>query len=128
MEDQIKDLAQKLVSTLSERLGVQLRYDRASVEWVDGYIERVRLNLDESSIVGLTTSIGSFLGECVIANYGGQWRESEGSWGVFFSDSNDRSAAFPFNKVRKQLLNGAEDSILSFYDVIPIVFDESHEI
>lgn len=78
--------------------------------------------------MGLTTSIGSFLGECIIANYGGQWRESEGSWGVFFSERNDRSAAFPFNKVRKQLLNGADDSILSFYDVIPIVFDKSHEI
>lgn len=128
MEEQIKDLAQKLISTLSERLGVHLKYDRASVEWVDGYIERVRLNLDESSMAGLTNSIGSFLGECIIVNYGGQWRESEGSWGVFFSERNDRSAAFPFNKVRKQLLNGAEDSILSFYDVIPIVFDKSHEI
>jgi hypothetical protein len=128
MEEQIKTLALKLISTLSERLGVHLKYDRASVEWLDGYIDRVRLNLDESSIDGITNSIGSFLGECIIANYGGQWRESEGTWGVFFSDRDDRSAAFPFNKVRKQLLNGAEDSILSFYDVIPVVFDKSNEI
>ena len=103
-------------------------YDRASVEWLDSYIERVRLNLDESSVNGLSNSIGSFLGECIIANYGGQWREAEGTWGVFFSDRNDKSAAFPFNKVRKQLLNGAEDSILSFYDVIPVVFDKADDI
>ncbi|MDQ3753879.1 MAG: hypothetical protein M3371_04015 [Acidobacteriota bacterium] len=128
MEEQIKDLAQNLTSTLSEMLGVNLKYDRASVEWLSGYIERIRLNLDESSIDGLTNSIGSFLGECVIANYGGEWRESEGTWGIFFSGRNDRSAAFPFNKVRKQLLNGAEDSILSFYDVLPIVLGKSHEI
>ena len=128
MEDQIKGLAQNLISTVSEKLGVHLKYDRPSVEWLDGYINRVRLSLDESSIDGIATSIGSFLGECIIANYGGQWRESEGTWGVFFSDRDDRNAVFPFNKVRKQLLNGAEDSILSFYEVIPVVFDTSNEI
>jgi hypothetical protein len=90
MEEQIKQLAQNLISTLSNKLGVHLNYDRASVEWLDGYINRVRLNLDESSIAGLTTSIGSFLEECIIANYGGQWRESEGTWGVFFSERDDR--------------------------------------
>ena len=128
MEEQIKELAQKLIDTCSEKLGVQLSYDRASVEWLDGYIERIRPHLDESSIGGVANSIGAFLGECIIANYGGQWRESEGTWGVFFSERDDRSAAFPLNKVRKQLLNGSEDSILSFYDVIPVVFGESDEI
>ena len=107
---------------------MNLSYDRASVEWLNGYIERIRPHLDESSIGGIANPIGAFLGECIIANYGGQWRESEGTWGVFFSERNDRSAAFPFNKVRKQLLNGSEDSILSFYDVIPVVFGESDEI
>ena len=128
MEERIKELAQKLVATCSEKLGVSLGYDRASVEWLGGYIERIRPHLDEPSIGGITDSIGAFLGECIIANYGGRWREFEGTWGVFFSESNDRSAAFPFNKVRKQLLNGEEDSILSFYDVIPAVFGDSDEI
>ena len=95
MEEQLKELARKLISTCSDMLGVDLCYDRASVEWLDGYIERIRPGLDESSVVGLTNSIGSFLGECIIANYGGRWRESEGGWGVFFSDRNDKSAAFP---------------------------------
>jgi hypothetical protein len=128
MEEKLKDLARSLISTCSETLGVNLRYDRASVEWLSGYIERIRPHLNESSIDGLVSSIGSFLGECIIANYGGEWRESEGTWGVFFSESNDRNAAFPFNKVRKQLLYGMEDSILSFYDVIPVVLGKSREI
>jgi hypothetical protein len=128
MEEQIKELAEDFSATVSEMLGVNLRYDRASVEWLSGYIERVRPTLNESSITGLTQSIGSFLGECIIANYGGEWRESEGTWGVFFSARDDRNAAFPFNKVRKQLLNGAGDSILSFYEVLPIVLGKSHEI
>lgn len=128
MEAQIKEFAQTFVSKCSERLGVDLKYDRASVAWVSDYIEHVRLDLDESSINGLVNWVGSFLGECLIANYGGGWRESEGMWGVFFSEANDKNAAFPFNKVRKQLLNGAGDSILSFYDVIPVVLGKSDEI
>jgi hypothetical protein len=121
MEERIKQLAENLISTCAETLGVSLRYDRVSVEWLSGYIERIRPHLDESSVNGLANSVGAFPGECIIANYGGQWRESEGNWGVFFSESDDRDAAFPFNKARKHLLYGAEDSILSFYNVLPVV-------
>jgi hypothetical protein len=128
VQEQIRDLAQNFTATVSGMLGVRLQYDRASVEWLSGYIERVRLTLNEASIAGLTQSIGSFLGECIIANYGGEWRESEGAWGIFLSTRDDRNAAFPFNKVRKQLLNGLEDSILSFYDVLPIVLGKADEI
>lgn len=124
MEKQIKDLAQNLVSTLSEMLGVNLKYDRASVEWMDGYIERIRPTLDKSSVDGLANSIGSFLGECIIANHGGTWREADETWGIYFDEKN---AAYPFAKVQKHLLNGRADSILSFYDVIPVVFSKSRE-
>ena len=125
MEKPIKDLAENLISTLSGMLGVQLKYDRASVEWIDGYIERTRPNLEASAVDGLSNSIGAFLGECIIANHGGQWRESEGTWGIYFDEKN---AAYPFAKVQKQFMNGGEDSILSFYDVIPVVFGKAHEI
>jgi hypothetical protein len=122
MEKQFTDLARNLISTLSEMLGVTLKYDRASVEWMDGYIERIRPTLDESSVNGLANSIGSFLGECIIANHGGVWREADGTWGIYFDEKN---AAYPFAKVQKHLLNGAGDSILSFYDTIPVLFGKS---
>jgi hypothetical protein len=125
MEEQMKELAQKLISTLSEQLGVSLKYDRASVEWMDGYIARIRPSLEVSAIIGLSNSIGAFLGECIIANHGGQWRETEETWGVYFDEEN---AAYPIAKAQKHLLNGSGDSILSFYDVIPLVFGKPHEI
>src|SRR2546423_2158620 len=84
MEEQIKEFAQTFISKCSERLGVNLEYNQASVEWLSGYIERVRLNLDEPSVDGLTNWIGSFLGECIIANYGGECREWEGTGGISF--------------------------------------------
>lgn len=122
MREQLRELAQQLILTLADKLGVNLKFDRASVAWMDGYIERLRPNLEESATIGLSNSIGAFLGECIIANHGGEWRETEGMWGVYFDDEN---AAYPMAKVQKHLLNGSGDSILSFYDVIPIVFGTS---
>ncbi|MGH9604143.1 MAG: hypothetical protein ACRD3N_00440, partial [Terracidiphilus sp.] len=85
------------ISGLGERFG----YNRASVEWVDGFIERGREGSKIES--GLVQVLGSYLGECIIHVYGGSWREHEGNWGVFFDNSN---AVFPFSKVQKQIESG----------------------
>ena len=122
MEEVFKELAEKLISTMSAQSGVELGYDAASVEWVDGFIERQRVRLQGDEARGLINVIGAFVGECVVANYGGSWRADEGgAWGVYFDDGN---AAFPFAKVRKQFDNGREggDSVHSFYSTIPYLF------
>ena len=114
-------LANTLIATVSETLGVQLTFDSDSVKWLDGYIERVRSRMDESQMHGLSKTIGAFLGECIISNYGGSWRQSDdGNWGVFFDDQN---VVFPFAKAYKQLANGNEDSIFGMYNIISVVFN-----
>lgn len=123
MKETFEQQAAFLVSTLSKDGVVELGYDDASVEWVDGFVERQRARGDASLAQGLTNVVGAYLGECIIRNYGGQWRaDDDGAWGVFFDTQN---AAFPFTKVAKQFANGAEDSIYSFYRTIPIVFGRS---
>ena len=58
------------------------------------------------------------MGACIAAAAGGswQWSEEQQALGVALGRNN---LAFPFAKVRKQLLNGREggDSVVSFYDV-----------
>jgi hypothetical protein len=44
--------------------------------------------------------------------------------GVSFNESN---AAYPFAKVQKQFQNGSEDSIRSFFEIIPVVFNSATE-
>lgn len=94
--------------------------NRESVEWVEGFIERQRArpDFDPDKTAGLAAVLGSFLGECIVAETDGEWKwhEEAGCWGVEVRDDN---VAFPFAKVEKQLRNGVEggDSILSFYDV-----------
>jgi len=83
MSAELKALANKLISNVSEMVGVHLQFDEESVKWLDGYIERIRPNVDESSIEGVSNSVGAFPGECIIANYGGIWAQSEeGDWGA----------------------------------------------
>ena len=77
MPEEFTALANTLIGTASDKLGVQLTLDSESVKWLDGYIERIRPGMDESQIQGLSNTIGAFLGECIIANYGGSWRQAD---------------------------------------------------
>lgn len=96
-----------------------LAYDEESVAWLDGYIERNRLNWDEQTGEKLVNILGSFLGECIRLNYGGEWQMTEYGLGIAFSDGN---VTFPFTKITKQIQNGSDDSIIGLYKSIPILF------
>ena len=100
---------------------LNLKYDADSVKFIEGFIERNKGNFEKEESKGLINSLGSFLGQCIIENYGGQWQldNETGSVAVAFDDKNK---AYPFAKVSKQFENGLEDSVYSFYNVIPSVF------
>jgi hypothetical protein len=114
----IKKNAQLVIDQLGPLSEISFGLNRDSVAWVEGYIEgqRARPDLSQVTIDNLVNVLGSFLGECIIANAGGSWQSSaENGWSIAFPDNNH---AYPFNKVRKLFVNGLEggDSILSFYD------------
>lgn len=83
------------------------------------FIERQRLRSEPGQTEGLAQTLGCFLGECICRNFGGEWQETEYGPAVVFSDGN---ACYPLNKVGKQFANGADDSVLSFYQTIPVLF------
>ena len=122
-EEKIRANAQLVVDRLSSVSGLDTRfgYNRDSVKWVYGFIERRRTAADVHSeeTAKLIQVLGSYLGECVIHTYGGIWKEQDDQWVVSFDDSNH---VFPFNKVWKQFHYGHGDSILSFFEMIPVVF------
>jgi len=98
-------------------------YNSDSVKWVEGFIERqrVRSDLSKEEMQQLVSNLGSFLGECVIACFGGEWRQHGPTWGVAFDENN---MAFPFSKVEKQFAGGMEESVDGWFRTIPIVFEK----
>jgi hypothetical protein len=119
MAERIRRNAELVVSIAHEQLNVDIGYDEAGVRWLDGYAQRQHEQGNPEIRDGLVDTLGSYLGECIIQSFGGQWAEIDGSWCVQFSEGN---AAYPHNKLRKQLENGAGDSVLSFFAAIPALF------
>jgi len=108
-----------LVMSLAARLGETISFDEAGVRWLDGFIQRQHEQGDPANRNGLVNTLGSFLGECIICTFGGEWAEMDRAWCVCF---DDRNAAYPFAKVAKQLERGTGDSVLSFFTLIPALF------
>ena len=111
----IRAHAERFITVIAEHVGQTLAYDRAGVEWVDGYVQRQHEQGDPKIREGLAKTVACYLGECLIRGVGGEWAMVGGMWAIRF---DERNAAYPLNKVQKHLENGAEDSILSFYDTI----------
>src|SRR5262245_3425447 len=109
MLDRIRANAALTMRVARDELDIELDFDEAGVEWLDGYVQRQHERGDPALRGKLTSTLGSFLGECIVHCFGGGWREVDGTWGIYFDDLN---AAFPFAKVSKHLANGRSDSVL----------------
>ena len=121
MIDQIRHNAELVQSVARNQLNVNVSFDKIAVEWLDGYVIRQHEQGNPDNLEGLISTLGSFFGECIVQTYGGYWFEGEHGWCVRF---NEKNAVFPFAKIEKQLRNGSEDSVLSMFETIPIVFKE----
>lgn len=111
------------IENLSEqvRIHLKLSYDADSVKRVEEFIEQTKSHLNSDAQQGLANSMGAFLGQCIIKNYGGRWLSDEKFKTICVAlPSGDR--LYPFAKTAKQFENGLEDSIYSFFTVIPTVF------
>jgi hypothetical protein len=109
-----------IVREASKASGSNLGYNETSVAWMDDYIESRRGDLDAELLEKSVDVFGSCLGECVRHQYGGQWRVIDWEMAVLFNESN---AVFPFSRVAKHFRNGREDSILSWFITIPLIFN-----
>ena len=117
---QANEISEKLLSEIKTNAEVartqlnkhqQLDYSKQSVKWVDDYLTGNRDFQPERMIV----IVGAYLGEAIIQNYGGEWIYNEGEIAVKVTDS---LVIFPFIKVLKSFMNGADDSIYAYFSAI----------
>src|SRR5262247_3056399 len=98
MEEQIRANAEMVVEQLRPLSNIDFGYTKESVEWLEGYIERLKSSGqfdNDDNKRKLISVFGSFLGECIVRCYGAVWRQREGVWCVAFDEKN---IAFPFAK------------------------------
>lgn len=106
------------LSELGRLYGEGFGFDDASVDWVDGFIERQRRQENVRRDPGaLVSVIGSYLGEAIISATGGRWAEdAQGALVVEFPNGDWCS---PFSKVAKHFELGHDggEGIAEFYDL-----------
>jgi hypothetical protein len=95
-------------------LGIDVRHDRDTVAWIDGYILKNRTRLTEQRMTYLSAVFAAFVGECMIDNFGCTWR-----WVEEFEQCGVHhpivGTAFVFSKMNKHFTEDGE-SILTLYD------------
>jgi hypothetical protein len=109
----IRKNADLVIATLGPESGIAFGFNRASVAWVETFIENQR---GAAEAAGLSPVLACFLGEAIIAASGGGWADDPAhGLGVRFPNSD---WCFPFAKVSKQFEAGkaAGEGVLGFYD------------
>ena len=110
MSEKLRQAAELFVR-LSHDAGRELGYDAGGVAWADQYADAVRPVESDDQLRVQTALVGSYLGEALIAAYGGSWVEEDEEWRVELADGR---RAFPFRAAMEQLRDG-EGSILELF-------------
>jgi hypothetical protein len=59
-------------------LDMEVGFDEAGVTWLDGYIQHQHEQGNPANREGLVSTLGSYLGECIIQSYEGAWAQVDG--------------------------------------------------
>jgi hypothetical protein len=117
-EDLLQANAELTISLLRPLSDIDFGYNAESVEWVQGYIDRLRQRGQlEDKREKLISVLGSFLGECIVRCHGGQWVQRQDGLGVTVAGLT----FYPFEKTRLQMENGLEDGIAALFECIPLM-------
>ena len=113
--------AEQLVKQFADGNVAHLKFDLAGVRWVDGYINRNRKEFPRGQREGLVGYLGAFVGECIIAIYGGKWILADhGVWGV---QATKHVWCDPRSKVEKHFDESEGQSVAYFVEFIPTLED-----
>lgn len=112
--------------------GITLNYTRESVKSVDAILEGYHSSLDEydgndgaKKIWNIAVMFGMYIGETLLrsglAEKGFAWVKDEGF--PILATPDNKTTVSPITKAHKRILNGAEDGIERFADVVFSVVD-----
>ena len=91
-----------------------------SLDYIDGYLDRQAAMVTESpdSINKFVGLFGAYLGECIIAKYGGEWSESDSGLTLAINHGTQCYILSPFQRVYQRISDGMSNSLRYYYDAI----------
>lgn len=73
----------------------KLEFDLDMVSFIDGFVRQQRLlGISEDKVTEYVVCLGSILGECVRAAYGGQWQRYGTEWKIDFGGGSQQRPYF----------------------------------
>ena len=114
---QIRSNAAWVADNFGKQSGIDpFAHTAASIHYLDEFLDRqaAMVTASEASVNKFVSLLGAYLGECIIANYGGEWQESPQGIAIAVKTDTHHHILQPFHKVYKRITNGMEDS-LGFY-------------
>lgn len=108
----LRERARLVVETFETQFHVPMNYDEESIASIEVYLELIRELLTVENAEEFITSIGAYLGECLVRQCGGSWSNEPGWWSVRLADG---VFASPFVQVRAQLQVGREQSVVRYF-------------
>ena len=94
----------------------QLGFDAEAVAWIDDFVRQQRLlGIEQAKVTEYTVCLGSILGECVMAGYGGKWQRYGTEWMVDFGAGHHQR---PYFAVLQQFEAPAAPRVLDWYHAI----------
>lgn len=99
---QMREEAEQLITYFRGETDFDFGYNEETLEYLDDLCDRLLKSDDFKEIRSkFEFTLASFLGQCIIENYGGNWIKRSSGWWVI--EMNDASLANPFWKVHKKL-------------------------
>lgn len=117
---QIRENAAWVAENLGKQSGIEpFAYTAESVDYLDQFLERQEavVKASELSVNKFVHLLGAYLGECILANYGGDWQESPQGLAIFIRTKTQAHWLQPFHKVYKRIANGSEDNLGFYFSV-----------
>ena len=121
--EMIQRNAELVIQSTYQQFGVSLAYDGESVDWLDEHIEQLRdKNYAADDTAMLINVLGSFYGECIRQQFGGEWTDYKGA---FMVKLENEQLVSPFSKVMKQFESGAAsgESVAGYFATIPALLE-----
>ncbi len=120
----IPSAADSCVKTVESMFGRTLNYHESDFEVLDEIITEAWAENPPTLIDPLVISVGSYVGECIRRNVGGEWAYTQ-EYSYHLKDvGNSDTKIFPFSKVRKRLTEGEDDSLAFYYAALKHVLSK----